>query len=287
MIPFEVIALSPYAREMLAEIANRRERKRFSDKKHRVIEIRGWQAEDWTALCALYDAACTSPDRALAFPPLNAQQRASWLEALTSRGPNLVAYCGNRIIGHAALVAYDGGISHELVLFVHPDYRSASIGGTLLDALIQIAPRERVSRIWLIADRLSAASSALYASRGFRRDVDHLPGRELWTLAVSNTSQHWQSAVQLVAKLTMAARVRLQALVRAVRLVMIPLICAVIIALVSGNTHGRTLALVLAAASVVFGIAMQIRTIVFGHSSVTRTPNADTRHTGEWLARLR
>jgi len=287
MIPFEVIALSPYAREMLAEIANRRERKRFRDAEERVIEIRGWQPEDWNALCALYDTFFASSDRTRGFPPLNAQQRVSWIEALTSRGPNLVAYAGNRIIGHAALVAYDGGISHELVLFVHPDYRGATIGGTLLDALIEIAPRERVSRIWLIADRLHATSSGLYADRGFRRDVEHLAGGERWTLQLSSASQHGQPAAQLVAKLTIATRIRVQALLRAVRLVMIPLVCAVIIAVVSGNTHGRTLALVLAAAAVVFGIALQIRTIVFGHSSVSRRPNADTRRTGEWLARLR
>jgi L-amino acid N-acyltransferase YncA len=287
MIPFEVIALSPYAREMLAEIANRRERKRFQDAVQRVIEIGGWEAEDWTALSALYDSFFTSGDRARTFPPLNAQQRASWLEELTSRGPNFVARSGNRIVGHAALVAYDAGLSHELVLFVHPDYRGAGIGGALLDSLVQLAPRARVSRIWMVAEGQHASSSALYESRGFRRDRDHVPGRELWTLDVTATSRQWQRTEQLLAKLSTATRVRLFALLRAVRLVMIPLVCAVIIAVVSGDTHGRFLALILAAASLVFGIGVQMRAIVFGQPSATRAPNADTSRTGEWLARLR
>lgn len=287
MIPFEVIALSPYAREMLAEIANRRERKRFYDAEQRLIDIREWRADDWTAIRALYDTFFTSGDRARAFPPLNAQQRASWLEELTTRGPNLVASLGHRVIGHAALVAYDSGSSHELVLFVHPEYRGAGIGGSLLDVLVQMAPRARVSRIWLIADQPCAPSSALYERRGFRRDVEQVPGRELWTLDMRTTTPQWQRTEQLVAKVTAETRVRLQALLRALRVVMIPLVCAVVIAVVSGDTRGRMLALVLAAASVVFGIAMQMRAIVFGQSSAAQSPNADTRHTGEWLARLR
>ena len=221
MIPFEVIALSPYAREMLAEIAGRRAMKRFHDGAARLIEIRAWEPGDWSALTALYDAFLAAGDRTRGLPPLNAPQRASWLEELVTRGPNLTAWAGQRIVGHAALVAHDGGASHELVLFVHPDYREAGIGAALRDALRRVAPRE---------------------GHGGR----------------------WQRLHRLVASATGAVGVRLLALIQAVRLAMIPLVCAVVIALVSADPRGRVLALIVAVASVVFGVGLQMRAIVFG-----------------------
>lgn len=285
MIPFEVIALSPYAREMLAEIASRGAIKRFHDAKARLIEIRAWTPDDWTALTALYDAFFAPGDRVRALPPLNAPQRASWLEELIARGPNLVARAGNRIVGHAALVAYDGGTSHELVLFVHPDYREAGVGAALLDTLLQLAPREGVARMWLTADREFAAT--LYEPRGFRRDVERVAGREVWTLDVREIrGRRWQRAQRVVSKVTGEVGVRLGALAHAVRLVLIPLACAVIIAAVSEDPRGRVLALMLAIASVVFGICLQLRAIVFGSAPRRREPNDVPRTTGEWMARL-
>jgi GNAT superfamily N-acetyltransferase len=288
MIPFEVIALSPYAREMLAEIASRRALRRFYDAVDRLIEIRPWEGEDWTALTTLYDAFFAGLDRTRAFPPLNAHQRVSWLEQLTTRGPNLVAHAGNRIIGHAALIAYDGGVSHELVLFVHPDYRGAGIGGALLDAVLQVARREGVSRMWLTADRQHTLASGLYVQRGFRRELERVAGRELWTVDVREvTPQAWQRFERFAATAMGAMGVRLKAVVRAVRLVMIPLVCALITAAVSEDPRGRALALILAAISVLFGLAVQMRTIVFGKAAEPRVPNDAPKTTGEWLARLR
>ena len=285
MIPFEVIALSPYAREMFAEIANRRAMKRFRDAAARLIEIRAWEPGDWTALTALYDAFFAPGDRLCALPPLNAPQRASWLEELIARGPNLVARAGNRIVGHAALVAYDGRASHELVLFIHPDYRQAGIGAALLDAVLQIAPREGVVRIWLTADR--ECSAVLYERRGFRRDVELVAGREVWTLAVRDIQgRRWQRIQRVVAVATGALGVRLLALVHAVRLVMIPLACALIIAVVSEHPRGRFLAIILAIASVVLGISLQMRAILFGPAGRRHVPNDIPRTTGEWMARL-
>src|SRR5919201_2307179 len=107
MITFEVIALSPYARDLLAETATRRG-DRFRDRQHRSIEIEDWQHDDWNGLLTMYGSFDLT-QRPHGLTPLNPQQRAVWLEQLLSRGPNLVARHARRIVGHVALVAYDGG----------------------------------------------------------------------------------------------------------------------------------------------------------------------------------
>jgi hypothetical protein len=78
---------------------------------------------------------------------------------------------------------------------------------------------------------------------------------------------------------------RLRAIGDAFRLVMIPVICALVIALVSEDPRGVIIALALASAFVVFGIAVQHREILFGHSLPRRfTPNDSARATGtRWI----
>jgi GNAT superfamily N-acetyltransferase len=288
MIPFEVIALSPYAREMLADLASRRGATRFHDATQRVIDLRPWRAEDWSRLVALYDSFFAPGNRTRSFPPLNAQQRASWLEELTSRGPNVVAVAGTRIVGHAALVGYDSGISHELVLFVHPDYRNTGIGGALLDSALDSARREDFSRIWISGEREHGRIASLYESRGFQRGGESVAGREVLTLVLSDPAwQSWRVTERFVAAIGAAAWDRLGALARGLRVVMIPLVCALMIAVASEDPRGRALALVLAAAAVVFGIGIQMKAIIFGTAPRRRVPNEGLRSTAEWMARLR
>jgi GNAT superfamily N-acetyltransferase len=273
---------------MLAELSSRRGVTRFQDATQRAIDIRPWRGEDWSGLIALYDSVFAAGNGARSFPPLNAQQRASWLEELTSRGPNAVALAGARIIAHAALVGYDGGASHELVLFVHPDYRNTGIGGALLDSTIAGARREELSRIWISGEREYGRIASLYASRGFQRESQPVAGRDVLTLDLSNSRwPRWRVTERLVATIGAAAWDRLGALGRGLRLVMIPLVCALMIAIVSEDPRGRGLALILAAAAVLFGIGSQLKAIVFGTALRRRTPNELPRDTAEWMARLR
>jgi GNAT superfamily N-acetyltransferase len=244
MIPFEVIALSPYARELFAEIGARKGVTRFRDTQQREIELRAWQGDDWSGVAALYDTFFPSADRRRALPALNAQQRTSWLEELTTRGPNAVALIGGRVIGHAALVGSDDARSHELVLFVHRDYRGAGIGRALHDAVLDLARREGV----------------------------------MASTPPSNLTD------RLVSAFGRGVGVRLGAVLGAVRLVMIPLVCAATIAVVSEDPHGRTLAIILAVASLLFGLGVQMRTIVLGRPD--RPPLHPVANTGEWMARL-
>ena len=237
MIPLEVIALSPYAREWAAEQARRSARRRFRDQLHRDIELGEWEPGDWAGLVSLYgsfDAART----AWARPPVGEERRAVWMEQLLSRGPSVVARAAGRIVGHAALVAFNRGDSQELVVFVHPDYRSAGIVTALVDALRRFARRQGVTT------RALPATSP-------RRSTS-------WTRGP--------------AALGAAGRTRLRAVVDAVRMVMIPLVCAIVIAVASEDPRGRALAIAMVFVSLGFGLLVNGRAIV-GVRSRGSAPN--------------
>jgi hypothetical protein len=210
MIPFEVIALSPHMRELVAESARRRNARRFRDDERRWIEIDSFRTEDWSALLSMYgslDPAQPVSNK----PPLNTEQRAVWVDQLLSRGRSVVARSGQRIVGHAVLVA-DGDMQ-EIVMHVHRDHQRTGIESALSDAL-----------------------------RGH------------------------------------SGQGRLRALGSAFRLVMIPVICALVIALVSENPRGVTIALTLAAGFVLFGLAVQSREILFARSLPRRFAPSDPSH---------
>ena len=90
-----------------------------------------------------------------------------------------------------------------------------------------------------------------------------------------------------ISTLASASRIRLRAFVNAVRLVMIPLVCALVIAVASEDPRGRTLALALAVASLGFGVVVHGRAIVFGRPQQKQVPQDASLSTGEWMARLR
>lgn len=216
MIPFEVIALSPHMRELVAESARRRNARRFLDEERRSIEIDAFRTEDWNGLLSMYGSL--DPAQPISNkPPLSMDQRAVWVDELLSRGRSVVARSGQRIVGHAVLVERD---MQEIILHVHRDHQRAGIAGALSDAL-----------------------------RG------HSGGG------------------------------RLRAVGSAFRLVMIPVICALVIALVSENPRGVTIALVLAAGFVLFGLAVQYREILFARSLPRRfTPNDPSQAMGtRWI----
>lgn len=287
MIPFEVIALSPYARELLTELSSRKGTKRMRDDKERVIEVRAGQPEDSRALAALYDASLASGDWTRAFPLLSARQRGAWIEELTS-GANIVARASSHVIGHAALLASDDNASRELVLLVHPEYRQAGIGRELLEWVLDAARRAGAARVWLRAEAGYACSATLFAQRGFQRDTERVPGRETWFLDLGGEwRQPWHVTERLVDATASALRVRLAALLRGVRIAMIPLVCALVIAAASEDPRGRVLGIILAVVSVLFGVGVQLPAIVSGQMRREGGAGGMVASTGEWTARLR
>ena len=294
MITLEVIALSPYAHERLARHARRRSGRRFRDHLGRSIEIGEWQPEDWDGLLAMY-RSFDPAQRTLGLPPLGEERQTVWVNELLGRGPNVVARTASGVVGHAALVAYDGGASYELAVFVHPDYQGAGVGGALVGTVLGLARRRGAERVWLTVERENRRAAALYRRLGFRPArgdaaatvAGAQPAAEVWALALSPesgaTSDRWARAI---AGIGSAGRVRLRALVGAVRFAWIPFVCAVVVALSSEEPRGKALALALAVASLALGVAAHGRELVLGRPE-RRAREEPPMSTGEWMARLR
>lgn len=139
----------------------------FSDKRDREIDVRAVEeeTEDEAPLVEMY-AAYTDADRAQGIPPRRDEAVADWVRGLLSDGLNLVAFHGDRAVGHAALLPYEDDA--ELIIFVHPDYHHAGIGSRLIRALLGHGERAGITDVWLSVERDNHVAMNLYRSVGFQ-----------------------------------------------------------------------------------------------------------------------
>ncbi len=142
----------------------------FTDETGRGIEVRPFDGETDT-LGEMY-RTLDPADRSQGIPPRSEGRLASWVETLTGEGLNLVAWHGDRAVGHAVLMPMDDD-RWELAVFVHSDYQGARVGTRLLECLFGYGRDSGVERIWLSVERHNTVALNLYESVGF----EHLEGR--------------------------------------------------------------------------------------------------------------
>jgi ribosomal protein S18 acetylase RimI-like enzyme len=143
----------------------------FTDEEGREIEIRAFQNEPenrdggaaFEAVVEMY-ADFDPADRAQGIPPATEERVREWFTGLLE-GLNVVAWHGDRAVGHATLVP-DGDAS-ELAIFVHQDYQRAGIGSKLIRGLLGHGRVEGVEKVWLSVERWNHAAVNLYESVGF------------------------------------------------------------------------------------------------------------------------
>lgn len=105
--------------------------------------------------------------RAQGIPPVDENRVRDWLNTLVSSdGYNVVAWNGNRVVGHATLVP-DGDAGYELAIFVHQDYQGAGVGTRLIRTLLGYGVENGVTDVWLTVERWNHAAIALYEKVGF------------------------------------------------------------------------------------------------------------------------
>jgi len=138
----------------------------FADGAGREIEVRVFDGETG-ALVEMYQTLDPA-DRSQGIPPRNEKRLVSWVETLTGEGLNLVAWHGDRAVGHAVLMPMDEK-RWELAIFVHSDYQEARIGTRLLECLFGYGKECGVERVWLSVERHNSVALNLYESMGFER----------------------------------------------------------------------------------------------------------------------
>jgi len=135
----------------------------ITDGEGRTITLRHLRARE--ALVEMY-LAFDPADRAQGIPPEGESDIREWLDWIT--GPdavNLVARHDGTTVGHATLVAGDGG--YELAIFVLQPYQSAGIGTALLETTLGAAAADGIECVWLSVERWNQPAIALYHNLGF------------------------------------------------------------------------------------------------------------------------
>ena len=134
----------------------------FVDDEGREIQIKRSNG-DREALVEMYDDFAPR-HRAQGLPPVGRDRIEEWLDTI-EEGLQVVAWHEDRIVGHAALLA--GADDHELMIFVHQDYRLAGIGSRLIRALLGYGRESGVESVWLCVRPSNSVAVSLYRSVGF------------------------------------------------------------------------------------------------------------------------
>lgn len=139
--------------------------KTITDDERRVIRFRSAASspDERDSLAAMYDTFGPS-GRAQGIPPANDRRRQQWLDRIEA-GVTVVAWHGERAVGHGILLGDES--DHELALFVHPEYRGAGIGSTLLETLLGHGRAAGVERVWLSVEQTNRPAVHLYREAGF------------------------------------------------------------------------------------------------------------------------
>lgn len=142
----------------------------FVDREGRRIDVERYDG-DLEALVEMY-LQFDPADRAQGIPPTKESAIRRWLEGITAPDcVNVVAWQGDRAVGHAMLVPDRHGAS-ELAIFVLDTYQDAGIGTELIQALMGAGREDGAERVWLTVERWNQPAIALYRKVGFEPTGD-------------------------------------------------------------------------------------------------------------------
>ena len=131
-------------------------------------------AEDFSFLLEMYRDFSPKP-ASQGLPPEDPETCHNWVKQLFEIGENLLAWRGNRVIGHAALVPDPGGRSAEFVIFIGQNHRNLGIGTELTRFTLQSSAQLGFDSVWLTVNISNFIAVKLYRKIGFEycdRDKD-------------------------------------------------------------------------------------------------------------------
>jgi GNAT superfamily N-acetyltransferase len=141
--------------------------KTIKTEKDYLIAITPYQERYFTSLGHMYDTY-DPLGSVQGLPPLDEDKRHQWVQDIISRGINLVALYGDRVIGHASLFPMPANWA-EYFIFIHQDFQRQGIGTATTIYVIDWARQEDLSTIWLTVDRKNYVAISLWRSVGFKR----------------------------------------------------------------------------------------------------------------------
>lgn len=151
---------------------------RFFDGAGVPLVIRPFEPGDMTALVEMY-AAIDDESRTMGLPPTDRAGIEAWLSRLTESGWNLIAFDGDRAVGHVG-VAPAGARAPEFVIFVHQAYQGRGLGTELVKQTVAYAADDGYETLTLSVSKGNRRAIQVYRNVGFESAEDPLaPGVEL------------------------------------------------------------------------------------------------------------
>lgn len=104
--------------------------------------------------------------RSMGLPPTTERQIRSWLGTLHERGTNLLAWDGDRVVGHTGF-APDDGDEPEFLVYVDPEYHGRGLGTELTRQSIAYAADAGHRALGLNVDCENRTAISVYRKLGF------------------------------------------------------------------------------------------------------------------------
>ena len=136
------------------------------DKSGRPFDIEMCCVEDLLPLLQMYRTFSPKP-ASQGLPPEDPETCHSWVKKLFEIGENLLAWRGESVIGHAALVPDPNGKSCEFVIFVDQNERNLGIGAELTLFALEKSRELGFDSVWLTVNVSNFIAIKLYRKFGF------------------------------------------------------------------------------------------------------------------------
>ncbi len=123
-------------------------------------------AEDLSPVLGMYCIFSPKP-ASQGLPPEDPETCQNWVKTLFEIGVNGLAWRGDSVIGHVALIPGVKGKSGELVVFVHQNHRNLGIGTELTRFTLEKFGQLGFELVWLTVRISNFIALKLYRKLGF------------------------------------------------------------------------------------------------------------------------
>lgn len=145
---------------------------RFFDREDAPILITPLEDDHVERLVAMYESF-DATDRANNLPPRTRGRIRAWLDGLTDRGWNLVAWHDDRAVGHVG-IAPATAVEPELLVFVADAYRGRGVGTELLKQLVAYTAVRGYDALELAVERNNERAISVYENLSFEVAEENL-----------------------------------------------------------------------------------------------------------------
>ncbi len=136
------------------------------DKSGSPFEIGMSCSEDFPSLLDMYRTFSPKPT-SQGLPPEDPETCQSWLKRIFGIGLNVLAWRGDSVIGHVAVIPDGEGKMGELVIFVHQNHRNLGVGTELARFTLEKLEALEFKLVWVIVRVINIIAIKLYRKVGF------------------------------------------------------------------------------------------------------------------------